>query len=366
MTNPFTSLYPLLIAITLMTACGGQQKSNVTTTPDVQEEVKVTDPQIAEYIRHIFEDKNGGLWFGTNGYGAVHYDGDSLRYYSVEQGFGGYQITGIAEDPDKNIWFATDEGVVKYEWTDNAKGEKQFINYTDEKYFDGQRFWSVCADSKGNIWAGAERGIYRYDGVEWEAFHLPYPDTIIGDFITEATAWSIIEDSKGNMWYSSNGFGAYRYDGETFTRYSQEDGLTDNAVDHILEDSQGNVWFGTRFGGVSVFDGKTFVTYAQRNNDIGNDEVCCIYEDRSGDIWFSSEGYGIYRYDPPTADKPEVSFTNYGQEQGLGVRAVQTIYEDSQGRFWVGGGGGLYRYEETALPVRSEGFVNVRRGGPWR
>ena len=39
----------------------------------------------------------------------------------------------------------------------------------------------------------------------------------------------------------------------------------------------------------------------------------------------------------------------YSQKQGLDVRAVQTIYEDNEGRFWVGGGGGLYRYDGNPL-----------------
>ena len=66
----------------------------------------------------------------------------------------------------------------------------------------------------------------------------------------------------------------------------------------------------------------------------------------------SSEGYGVYRYDGK-------SFTNYSEEEGLGVRAVQTIYEDREGRFWVGGGGGLYRFD-------GHSFINVTKNGPWK
>ena len=76
-----------------------------------------------------------------------------------------------------------------------------------------------------------------------------------------------------------------------------------------------------------------------------------IYEDQLGDVWFSSEGFGVYRYDG-------TNFTNYGEAQGLGVPAVQTIFQDRQGRLWVGGGGGLYRLE-------GESFINVKKEGPW-
>jgi ligand-binding sensor domain-containing protein len=75
-----------------------------------------------------------------------------------------------------------------------------------------------------------------------------------------------------------------------------------------------------------------------------------IYEDKKGDIWFSSEGFGVYRFDGKT-------FTNFGEKEGLGIKAVQTIYEDSKGRLWIGGGGGLYRFDGR------NGFMNVTRGG---
>ena len=152
-----------------------------------------------------------------------------------------------------------------------AKEGKRFINYSDFQYFGGQRLWSICADSKGGVWAGAVTGIYRYDGVSWSQFELPYPEEITGQFITRATSWSIIEDSAGDMWFSTNGFGAFKYDGKSFTQYSKADGLTDNDVDVIIEDKQKQIWFGTRYGGVSRYDGKAFTNYTARNNN------CLLY-----------------------------------------------------------------------------------------
>ena len=94
------------------------------------------------------------------------------------------------------------------------------------------------------------------------------------------------------------------------------------------------------------------MNFTQRNGSIGNDEVCAIYEDKNGNIWFSSEGFGVYRFNGE-------SLTNFSKEQGLEVGAVQTIFEDREGRFWVGGGGGLYRYDGNS-------FVNVTKNGPWK
>jgi len=355
MNKPYSCRYiwALLFIMTLLTSCTAQDKSRE--TPKLSKEPLIfrhtpPDEQVAQYIRNIYEDKNGNLWFGTNGYGVAHYDGDSVSYFSIGEGFHGQQITGITEDQESNIWFATDQGVVLYDWSENDEGGKRFTNYSDSLYFGGQRFWSIFADDNNAIWAGSARSIYRFDGEAWSPFKLPYPEEVTGSFITSGTSWSISQDSAGNMWFSTNGHGAFRYDGQAFTQYSKKDGLTDDSVDHILEDRDGNMWFGTRFGGVSLFDGGHFTNFTERDS-IGNNEVCVIYEDKEGNIWFSSEGYGVYRYNG-------ASFTNFGEKQGLGVRAVQTIYEDQEGRFWVGGGGGLYRFDGST-------FVNVKKGGPW-
>ncbi|MEM1356595.1 MAG: two-component regulator propeller domain-containing protein [Bacteroidota bacterium] len=348
-----TTTWLFILTLISLVSCNGQEDANdkiqlskePATLPNTP-----PGPEIAGYVRNMFQDKSGDFWFGTNGYGVAHFNGERVAYYANAQGFGGQQITGIAEDLQKNIWFATDQGVVQYGWSSNEAGEKIFTNYSGWQFGD-QRFWSIAADSKGNIWAGAVKGVFRYNGVNWAPFELPFPEEVKGEFITIGTSWSILEDREGNMWFSTNGYGAYKYDGQSFTQYTEEDGLNDNHVDQILEDSKGNIWFGTRFGGLSRFDGERFVNYSQRDGTIGNDEVCVIYEDKAGNIWFSSEGYGVYRYDGK-------SFTNFSEKQGLKVRAPQTIYEDATDQLWVGGGGGLYRFD-------GDSFINVTRDGPW-
>ena len=189
-------VFPLFLA----TSCT-QKKNTVPTKSNVDESFGVLEikTQISEYIRNIIQDKNGHLWFGTNGDGIAHYDGQGISYFSNAEGFGGGQITGISEDRDNNLWFATDQGVVKYNLDGQSADQKVFTNYNGSEYFKDHQFWSICADSKGYIWAGSAKSIYRFDGIFWKPFDLPYPKSENGDFITATTTWSISEDNKGNI-----------------------------------------------------------------------------------------------------------------------------------------------------------------------
>jgi len=310
-------------------------------------------PQIGEYVRRIYEDKGGNLWFGTNGEGVGRFDGKQLFYYTTYNGLSGGQVTAIMEDNIGNIWCATDGGVSRFnigKKDDNWKG-KSITNFTIIDGLSDNWVWSLYQDSKGTIWAGTVKGLCRFDGTGFTSFPLPatkveHPEPDL----SLSRVGAITEDKAGNIWFGTDGGGAYRYDGKSFTNFTSKDGLCDNNISSILKDSKGNLWFGSMHGGLSRFDGTTFFSYNQKDGIIGNNEVWNIYEDKKGNIWFSSEGFGVYRFDGKT-------LTNFGEKEGLGIKAVQTIYEDSKGRLWIGGGGGLYRFDGK------DTFFNVTRDG---
>jgi ligand-binding sensor domain-containing protein len=50
------------------------------------------------------------------------------------------------------------------------------------------------------------------------------------------------------MWFGSNGEGACKFDGETFTNFSKNQGLINDVVLTIYQDKKDNIWFGTYKG----------------------------------------------------------------------------------------------------------------------
>lgn len=300
--------------------------------------------QIGEYVRRIFEDAEGNLWFGTNSEGVGKFDGKGLLYYTTRNGLSGNQVTAIMEDADKNIWCATQGGVSRFDG-------KHISNFTTADGLADNWVWSLYQDSKGTIWAGTLKGVCRFDGTKFTSFALPATNAAHPtSHLSPTRICAITEDKSGNLWFGTDGGGAYSFDGNAFTNFTTSDGLCDNNITSILKDSKGNIWFGSMNGGLSRYDGKSFTNFSQQDGNIGNNEVWNIYEDKKGNIWFSSEGFGVYRFGGN-------KLTNFGEKQGLGIKAVQTIYEDSKGRLWIGGGGGLYRFDEK------DSFFNVTRDG---
>ena len=321
--------------------------------------------QIGEYVREVFEDKGGNLWFGTLAYGVARYDGTSLTYFTTEDGLAGNQINDITEDKAGNLWFSTTSGVSKYDG-------KTFTNFRVEQGLGDNDTWSILADSKGTIWVGTAKGVSRNDGAGFTNFPIPRPEVdYLSYLFSPEQVWCMIEDSQGNIWFGRDGLGVAKYDGKKFTHYTRKDGLSNNNIYSILEDSRGDLWFGSRNAripeegnpnsfvdstdaGLTHFDGKTFTTFIDTEGLHGK-LIGPIYEDRSGNIWIASMHYGVFRYDGKT-------FTNFKERFGdLGItyNCIQSIQEDKEGKLWFGFSGGLFRLEGSS-------FVNVTKEGPWR
>lgn len=360
---------PLLATCLFLGSCSGQDPARGSTKGEATDPlttlrtaaVQADDTaQIGVYVRRIFQDRKGDLWFGTNSFGVCRYDGERLTYFSTQEGLGGSQVTGILEDGKGNMWFSTSGGVSRYDGS-------SITNYTEKDGLSSNSVWSLLVDREGTIWAGTIRGVCRFDGTRFVPFALPAsPVQDPQSRFNPKLASSMFQDRKGNIWFGMDGTGVCKYDpsaplrpgsgqalrtdGTSFTYFTMQDGLCDNSIVCVLEDRSGNMWFSSRFGGVSRYDGASFTNFTAPD-DIGDNEVWTLHEDQSGAIWFVSEGFGVYRYDGKT-------LTNFAEKEGLPVLAAQCIFEDREGRFWVGGYGGLYRREGGT-------FVNVRRGGPW-
>ena len=360
-----TYYLPLLFIITSLTGAGQNSSASVSSdtiiiesSPDYQKtDIPWVDPlfqidgQLCQHVRKIFQDKSGNLWFGTNVYGLMRYDGDTLVYLEDTPGLASGRITGIVEDKEGNLWFGAYGGITKYDGS-------TFTNFTTEDGLLDDEVWCVTIDRNGIFWIGTTIGVSRFDGNKFTTFPIPkakVKDTTTAFYYDRVT--SIVEDRDGGLWFGTDGFGICKYNGTTFSHLTVENGLCNNSIADMMEDEEGNMWIGTMFGGMSRYDGKSFTNFT-KDGIISGIETTALYEDKNKNIWFSSEGYGVYRYDGK-------SFTNFNKDDGLSSHGILSIFEDNEGRFWLGGWLGLFRYYKDLEKAGEKSFFSVTVEGPW-
>ncbi|NCA86609.1 MAG: hypothetical protein EOM83_13730 [Clostridia bacterium] len=210
-------------------------------------------PGVNAEIWGLTIDKNGLIWVGAIG-GVCHFNGEkfipfSLPVSKVENAkpmLSDKLVFKIIEDKNGNMWFATDgNGIFKY-------NNKKFTHLTNKNGLVDNNTADILEDSKGNIWIGTfYGGVSKFDGKTYTNF------TKDGIIAGEET-YNFYEDSQGNIWFTAEGYGVYRYDGNNFKQFTTEDGLTSNVTQSILEDNKGQVWFGS-WQGLCIFDGEKFM-----------------------------------------------------------------------------------------------------------
>lgn len=172
---------------------------------------------------------------------------------------------------------------------------------------------------------------------------------------------NMIQAKNGDIWIAS-WEGIIRYDGKTFTNFTNKESLRRYHVFCALEDRKGNLWFGTIGGGIYVYDGKEFINYTTREGLVF-DGIGCIYEDKAGNIWIGTQD-GISRYDGTANNTKDITFKNFTTADSLTDNDINSIIEDKNGLFWIGTRGAACTYDGVNFSkiTRENGsaFINVR------
>ena len=201
---------------------------------------------------------------------------------------------------------------------------------------------AILQDESGLMWFGTENGLNSYNGYDFEHFtrQRGNPDALGNDFI-----FDLAEDGGGNLWIATNGGGLAMLDRRTgrFTTYRHDPAdaasLGSNIVRRVLIDDDGAVWAGTRGAGLSRLDRATGKFTHVRFD--GPDNIFALLRDSTGTLWAGGD-HGLSRLDAKTG-----AWQTYAHDaadsNSLSDHSVRTVFEDGNGRLWVGTyGGGLH------------------------
>ncbi|MFM9986304.1 MAG: two-component regulator propeller domain-containing protein [Flavobacteriales bacterium] len=127
----------------------------------------------------------------------------------------------------------------------------------------------------------------------------------------------------------------------TYINYSLKEGLAQSQVRCLFQDSRGFIWAGT-LGGLSKFDGTQFQNY-DRQSGLPDNQINCIIELKDGTIAAGSNGNVVMVNALGTRFIPLA--------ESMRETTVNTLFEDPNGRLWIGTEKGLAILENGVITL---------------
>ena len=317
----------------------------------------------------------------------------TFSYISINEGLS--QSTAFSIDQDKrgNMWFATYDGVNKY---DGYAFTVYQHNEDDPNSIANDISRIVKTDSQGRVWIGTRDGLSRYDeekdifqnffyekngkhlqvnGIEEispEQLLISTPEGLIMFDIKES---KFIDDSFSTAMHKTIASTLYRQDDQIYIGTST-DGLYTYSITQktfekvipilgtkqiqaILQQSPTRIWVATEGAGLFLINPKTkeiknYLHSPSNPKSISSNYIRSLAMDSQNRLWIGTfNDLNIYH-------EGTDSFASYSSnpvENGsLSQRSVRSIFMDSQGGMWLGTYfGGLNYYH----PIRNR-FKNIR------
>ena len=224
----------------------------------------------------LYEDRDGAMWFATNN-GVQRYDGYRWTTYTTADGLAHNTIDCVMQDRDGVMWFETAGGINRFD--PEAIGASRWTNYRAELAEIGLygRANELVQDRGGDIWARIEpfpqdasrsKGqLGRFDGLSWSLVSSPVGKATVQDLLAapDGTVWiatGLAPFNRLRMAMSGLGFGkgVFRFDPSpapgqgAWTQYTRRDGLGSDDVYSLLESSDWSLWAACLEDGISRFD----------------------------------------------------------------------------------------------------------------
>ncbi len=206
-------------------------------------------------VRAIVLAPDSNMWVGTFG-GIAIITGDTVqRTLTKKNGLPSNKVRAVIRSSKDQMWIGTDEGVAV------CKNGKVIKVHDVNSGLPSNQVLCLFEDSRGHIWIGTNKGVAHINQ-RVEIFDANHG--LIHDRVR-----AITQDANGHLWFGTK-HGVSRFNGISFTHYTEKEGLSNNRIRSIITDRAGNLWFGTYFGGICKFGGEDFTYYRQRDGLTSN------------------------------------------------------------------------------------------------
>lgn len=227
-------------------------------------------------------------------------------------------------------------------------GPPRFTAITSMDGLSSNTVTAILKDRYGLLWFATDDGLNKFDGTGFTVYRHRKTDPTS---LKSNDVSAIFEDRAGRIWVGTIIGSLHLYDRrkDSFIRIK-----TYHSINSICEDGQGNIWAGTTQGLVivdpSTLKIRTFASVAGTPAQVAGKHVHRVFRDRNQQMWVGTSD-GLFRF---MAKQNRFIPVDYRGAEGYqaGAEFVTAVSEDSSGNMWIGTQHGLFVLSAAGKQVR--------------
>lgn len=314
----------------------------------------VNDGLSSNLILDIIQDKYGIMWFAT-GNGLTRYDGHEFAVYRNQEGvdhsISGSFVTSLAEDSYGNLWVGTRDGLNRYDRELN-RFTRYVVDRNSRNSIRNNYIKALYADSIGCLWVETGGGFLSKLDVKsetWAHQHSVATD-VEGDYYYH----HIFEDSKGDLWVCGRGKSLKKIPAKNIDAVQP----MQSSASCCVETLDGGLYFGTYNLVFERYSSKADSCITVGSNGVAATSAVC---DRHNVLWFGGKG-GLALVDLSRKKITQLRHSSLNP-QSLASEEVFCLYKDRNDCIWVGTDKGVSLYSENLNAFKHYRQVNRLDGG---
>jgi len=263
-----------------------------------------------------------------------------FTHFTIDDGLSQSSVFGIAQDDFGFMWFATEDGLNKF---DGNKFTIYRPKENDSTSIPDLGIRKIYKDKSGKLWVLTLRG-------KLSTYNPPKNNFTRYSFSTDKNNVTIkiitlAEDNLGNLWAVTTKGEFFNYDQKKnifiYKKLNEniEKQFQSIHLQCMLVDKDNTFWIGT-WEGLAKFNPKTQELKWFKNNNVnpnslGGNMVFSLADDGSGNLWIASANGGVSVFNKSKL-KFKVYKNNPDPKNSISSNRIMSILIDSRKKLWIG------------------------------